>query len=147
MKQDIKHVNYVWGKMRKELPIRTLTSNYMEVVTRDYEYSMHIILVERHNFLATVFFEHNFDEKNTQCRTWITGMGRSFFCSIDWLRDVAYDFADMVNPKKQTLDYSPFWELYYPELLEDEREQVRFIKGHHYPKKGGTKRIESRVYS
>lgn len=55
MLQERSHVNYVWQKMRQELPTRDVATNYMEVVTCDYEYSMHIILMRRHDFLASAF--------------------------------------------------------------------------------------------
>ncbi len=64
MLQERSHVNYVWQKMRQDLPTRDVATNYIEVVTCDYEYSMHIILMRRHDFLASAFFEHNFDERN-----------------------------------------------------------------------------------
>lgn len=74
MLQERSHVNYVWQKMRQELPTRDVATNYMEVVTCDYEYSMHIILMRRHDFLASAFFEHNFDERNANHRPWIRGI-------------------------------------------------------------------------
>lgn len=136
MLQERSHVNYVWQKMRQELPTRDVATNYMEVVTCDYEYSMHIILMRRHDFLASAFFEHNFDERNANHRPWIKGIGRYYFCNVDYLKEVAYDFAKVENFKDQSL----FWNQLYPDFMEEEREQVKFIKKHNYLRKSWYRR-------
>lgn len=136
MLQERSHVNYVWQKMRQDLPTRDVATNYIEVVTCDYEYSMHIILMRRHDFLASAFFEHNFDERNASCRPWITGIGRYYFYNVDYLKEVAYDFAKVENFKDQSL----FWNQLYTDFLEEEREQVKFIKKHDYPRKSWYRR-------
>ena len=136
MLQERSHVNYVWQKMRQDLPTRDVATNYIEVVTCDYEYSMHIILMRRHDFLASAFFEHNFDERNASCRPWITGIGRYYFYNVDYLKEVAYDFAKVDNFKDQSL----FWNQLYTDFLEEEREQVKFIKKHDYPRKSWYRR-------
>ena len=127
MIQDIKHVNQVWRQMGTDLNPRYNTSNFMEICTPDYSYLMQIILLDRHDFRANVNFIHDVDRRNRGCRPLVELLDRSVFLNIDFLRDVAYDFADTINPYKTYQAESPFYEWFYPQIRRNEKEQINFV--------------------
>lgn len=130
--KEISHVNQVWRQMRRDLNIHDTGTNYLEIDTLNHEYSMCIILLNRKDFMAKVLFKHNFDEFNKDFHPWLDLMGFYCFLDVDWLKDVAYDFACIDNPNKETKTQAPFWEYIYSELIHAENKKINFIKRHKY---------------
>lgn len=79
--------------------------------------------------MAKVFWIKDYDRGDLFRTTIRTSrlLGQYIFCDIDWLKDVAYDFAGFINSDKKYKCEEAFYDCFYPNLIKDYKSKIKYL--------------------